>query len=73
MIGIKIKSKIIWTKKNAISLNRICQHSYYFLLNPLSARIFTVFELLVIRGQSITQGTIGTLLGVQVYKKVKFP
>ena len=41
-------------------------HNYYILLhitmiiiNPLSARIFTDFGLLVIRGQSVTQGSMG--------------
>ena len=44
-----------------------------------SARIFIDFGLLVIRGQSVAQESmgcdtlLGTLLGVQVYKKVKFP
>ena len=38
---------------------------------------FSLFLDLVIRGQSVTQGSMGrdprTLLGVQDYKKVKFP
>ena len=37
--------------------------------NPLIARIFTNFGL---RGQSVTQGNMGTLLGVQD-KKVNIP
>ena len=31
----------------------------FWILNPLSARFFTVFRLMFIRGQSVTQGSMG--------------
>ena len=50
-----------------------------FIVNPLSAGIFTVFGLWrLLEGRVLHKGAwvatlLGTLLGVQDYKKVKFP
>ena len=50
----------------------------FLLFNPLSVRIFTVFGLKLLEGRVLHKEgwvatLLGTLLGVQDYKKVKFP
>ena len=52
--------------------------SFCYLVNPLAARIFTDFGLRLLEGRVLHKGAwvatlLGTLLGVQDYKKFKFP
>ena len=61
-----------WKKK------RICENheSFYHIINPLSARIFTVFGRLlkdrVLHKEAWIAKLLGTHLSIQAHKKIKF-
>ena len=63
--------------KNMKTLKKSQKFVFFWLFNPLSARIFTDFELKLLEDRVLHKGAwvatlLDTLLGVQDYKKVKF-